>query len=45
MVQMVLAGKVNKDIVSLILESGGNAVGLADRCNMLKARKLQETNG
>ncbi|MEL7597355.1 MAG: acetylglutamate kinase [Clostridiaceae bacterium] len=46
MVQMVLAGKVNKDIVSLILESGGNAVGLCGiDGNMLKARKLQETNG
>lgn len=45
-VQMVLAGKVNKDIVSLILESGGNAVGLCGiDGNMLKARKLQETSG
>lgn len=46
MVQMVLAGKVNKDIVSLILESGGNAVGLCGiDGNMLKARKLKETSG
>ncbi|MCY6353827.1 acetylglutamate kinase [Clostridium sp. ZS2-4] len=46
MVQMVLAGKVNKDIVSLILESGGNAVGLCGiDGNMLKARKLQEAKG
>lgn len=46
MVQMVLAGKVNKDIVSLILESGGNAVGLCGiDGNMLKAKKLQETSG
>lgn len=46
MVQMVLAGKVNKDIVSLILENSGNAVGLCGiDGNMLKARKLQETSG
>lgn len=40
-VQMVLAGKVNKDIVSLIVKSGGNALGLCGvDGNLLKAKKL-----
>lgn len=40
-VQMVLAGKVNKDIVSLIVKSGGNALGLCGvDANLLKAKKL-----
>ncbi|WP_428868581.1 acetylglutamate kinase [Clostridium sediminicola] len=40
-VQMVLAGKVNKDIVSHIVKSGGNALGLCGvDANLLKAKKL-----
>ncbi|WP_461205376.1 acetylglutamate kinase [Clostridium sp. DL1XJH146] len=40
-VQMVLAGKVNKDIVSLIVNSGGNAVGYCGiDANLLRAKKL-----
>lgn len=40
-VQMVLAGKVNKDIVSLIVKSGGSALGLCGvDANLLKAKKL-----
>lgn len=40
-VQMVLAGKVNKDIVSLIVKSGGTALGLCGvDANLLKAKKL-----
>lgn len=41
-VQMVLGGKVNKDLVNLIQKSGGKAIGL---CGMdgglLKAKKIQ----
>lgn len=45
-VQMVLAGKVNKDIVSLIDKNGGNAVGLCGiDANLLKAKKIEEQNG
>ncbi|MCY6483021.1 acetylglutamate kinase [Clostridium aestuarii] len=45
-VQMVLAGKVNKDIVSLILKSGGNAVGICGiDANLLKAKKAEKKNG
>lgn len=44
-VQMVLAGKVNKDIVSLIVKNGGNAVGLCGiDANLLKAKKIKEEN-
>ncbi len=40
-VQMVLGGKVNKDIVSLINSNGGNAVGLTGKDGrMIRARKL-----
>ncbi|MDR3341669.1 MAG: acetylglutamate kinase [Treponema sp.] len=40
-VQMVLCGKVNKDIVSLIQQSGGQALGLCGIDGaMLKARRL-----
>jgi acetylglutamate kinase len=40
-VQMVLAGKVNKDITSLIVKSGANAIGLCGMdANLLKAKKL-----
>lgn len=41
-VQMVLAGKVNKDIVSLIDKNGGKAVGICGiDANLLKAEKTK----
>jgi acetylglutamate kinase len=41
-VEMVLAGKVNKEIVSLINAAGGNAVGLSGKDGrLLLAKKLQ----
>ena len=41
-VQMVLCGKVNKDIVGLIQRAGGRAIGLCGIDGaMLKARKIQ----
>jgi len=44
-VTMVLAGKINKEIVNLINSNGGNAVGLCGVDNLLlKARKIT-TNG
>lgn len=40
-VQMVLGGKVNKDLVKLIEKSGGNAIGLCGiDGGLLKAKKL-----
>lgn len=40
-VQMVLAGKVNKDIVSLIDKNGGKSVGLCGiDADLLKAKKI-----
>lgn len=45
-VQMVLAGKVNKDIVSLIDKNGGKAVGLCGiDANLLKAKKIELESG
>lgn len=45
-VQMVLAGKVNKDIVALINQMGGKAVGLSGiDGNLLMAEKLEKTDG
>ncbi len=45
-VQMVLAGNVNKDIVSLIDKNGGNAVGLCGiDADLLKAEKLEMPDG
>jgi len=42
-VQMVLAGKINKDLVLLISRAGGSALGLCGiDGGMLKARKLVE---
>lgn len=42
-VQMVLAGKVNKDLVALINNNGGRAVGLCGvDGNMLKVEKLEK---
>jgi len=41
-VEMVLAGKINKEIVSLINRHGGQAIGLSGKdCQLIKARKLQ----
>jgi acetylglutamate kinase len=41
-VQMVLGGLVNKEIVSLINHNGGNAVGLTGKdAGLIRARKLQ----
>jgi acetylglutamate kinase len=45
-VQMVLCGKVNKDIVALIQEAGGQALGLCGIDGaMLKARRLKAAGG
>lgn len=41
-VEMVLAGKVNKDIVALINRQGGLAIGLSGKdAHLIEARKLQ----
>lgn len=41
-VQMVLAGKINKDLVSLINQCGGRALGLCGLdAGMIKCRKLE----
>ena len=40
-VEMVLAGKVNKDIVNLILKNGGQAIGLSGKDgHLIRAEKL-----
>jgi len=40
-VQMVLAGKTNKDLVNMISLSGGNAIGLSGLdCGLIQAKKL-----
>lgn len=45
-VEMVLVGKVNKEIVSLINRHGGQAVGLSGRDGgLIKARKVKEDIG
>jgi acetylglutamate kinase len=45
-VQMVLAGKVNKDLVSLIDKNGGKAIGLCGiDADLLKAKKSEMQNG
>lgn len=42
-VQMVLTGKLNKDIVGLLLQEGGNAVGLSGvDSGLLRARKIDK---
>lgn len=41
-VQMVLAGKTNKDLVKLIMQKGGNAVGISGIDNMLIEAKKHE---
>ena len=45
-VEMVLAGAVNKDIVSLLNQAGGDAVGLCGKDgNLLYARKAETEDG
>ncbi len=45
-VEMVLGGQVNKEIVSLINQHGGSAVGLTGKDgDLIHARKLQFTSG
>lgn len=45
-VQMVLAGKVNKDLVNLLQCSGGKAMGLSGiDGHMIEAKKLDEAHG
>lgn len=42
-VQMVLTGKLNKDIVGLLLQEGGKAVGLSGvDSGLLRAKKIQK---
>jgi acetylglutamate kinase len=41
-VEMVLAGKINKEIVTLVNRHGGQAIGLSGRdCQLIEAAKLQ----
>ena len=43
-VEMVLAGSINKQIVSMINAAGGKAVGLSGKdANLIQARKLRRT--
>lgn len=43
-VEMVLSGRINKEIVAAINRAGGKAVGLSGRdCNMVRATKLTRT--
>ena len=45
-VQMVLAGKISKSLVSLIVNMGGNAIGLSGMDGgMIEAKKLNEQLG
>jgi len=45
-VEMVLAGSVNKDLVNLLNIAGGNAVGLSGKdANLLHARKIETADG
>ena len=44
-VEMVLAGKTNKGIVSLIQQHGGNAVGLSGKDGCLFVAQKMETDG
>ncbi|MEQ5835689.1 acetylglutamate kinase [Marinobacter sp. NFXS9] len=44
-VEMVLGGQVNKQIVSLINQHGGTAIGLTGKdANLIRARKLEVVN-
>lgn len=43
-VEMVLSGRINKEIAAAINRAGGRAVGLSGRdCNMVQASKLKRT--
>ncbi len=43
-VEMVLAGSINKAIVSAINTAGGKAIGISGKdCNLIRARKLSRT--
>ncbi|NQW00828.1 MAG: acetylglutamate kinase, partial [Rhodospirillales bacterium] len=43
-VEMVLAGSINKEIVAAINEAGGRAAGLCGKdCNLIRAKKLVRT--
>lgn len=45
-VEMVLSGKINGEIVSLINQSGGKAVGLSGKdANLLEVKKMPQRNG
>ena len=45
-VQMVLTGKLNKDIVSILLKEGGKAVGLSGvDAGLLRAKKIDKGDG
>jgi acetylglutamate kinase len=45
-VQMVLTGKINKDIVSQLNVLGGKAIGLCGKdCNLIEAEKMEPVNG
>lgn len=45
-VEMVLAGRINKEIVTLISKAGGNPVGLSGKDgNLLHARRIQLEDG
>ena len=44
--EMVLSGKVNQDIVTLISQAGGKAVGLSGKDGgLVKAKKIKKTKG
>ena len=45
-VQMVLAGKINKDLVNMLQNKGGKAIGLSGiDGHMIKAKQLDEAHG
>jgi acetylglutamate kinase len=45
-VEMVLAGTINKEVVNLLNQAGGNAVGLSGKDgNLLHARKIKTADG
>lgn len=45
-VEMVLAGKINKDIVAMLLQHGGKATGLCGvDSGLLRAKPMQSTKG
>lgn len=45
-VEMVLSGKINGEIVSLINQSGGKAIGLSGKdANLLDVKKMPQRNG